>query len=758
MMPMISWENYWKPHTVLLKLLPWVSSLTMGSFFLGYSAVAQSIVQDDTTTLLNGGTNCSGSCLITGGTLQDTSLFHSFQRFNVDKDATVTFEDPGVANIIGQITAIDPDKRSTINGTLAVDGSANLFLINPNGIIFGENAALDVSGDFIASTAESVVFDSAVINSGDPTVVPLLTLSTPIGLQLGANSGDIVVNTPTGSGGFARLGGLHGQTLAFVGRNVELTPGAEIQVFDILGPSGGAIQLTATEAITMTGGTVENGLVGDGDGSNRIILDAPTVSLTGGTQVILGSFGSGELGQIDVSADTLIIDNTDSPRDDFIGIVSVFGSTASGGDINIQTDNIRLINGGSIFSRTLGSGNSGNVTIQNTETIEVAGFSENGPSNIAATTSITRDRNTGSIISVDTGSSGQIVIDTARLIVMEGGQIVSGTQTTGDAGSVSINATESVTLEGNTEDGRSGLFANALFQAGSGGNVTVNTPYLSLRDGATINVSNSPSSPTSLVPSGTGAAGSIQVQGAEVILLDSQSLLTADSVDGGGANIDLEADAIVLKNGSLITTSATGNATGGNINLDTGALIAIGNSDITANAMNSFGGKISVDAGGVFGAEFRDILTPDNDITAFSEQGAEFSGQVVLITPEIDPTQGAISLPQALGNSETIQAVCGEQVDNAFVASGRGGVPQDARQLLRGETVWQDFRWGDDITKSISDDQSSTNVAPNTEAIAQSTTLLEAQDWSMNERGQVELISGVLNNGTEPSSLACMGQ
>lgn len=753
---MIFQETSWKPLASSLTLLPWISGLIVSGVFSASPVFAQSIIQDSATTLLNGGADCSGSCSITGGTLNDTSLIHTFKTFNVDTGATVTFDDPGVVNIIGRVTTIDPNNLSTINGTLAVSGAANLFLINPNGLIFGTDAALNISGDFIASTAENVVFDSTVMNSEDPTVVPLLTLSTPIGLQLGTNSGDIIVNTPTGSGGFARLGGIHGQTLAFVGRNVELTPGAEIQVFDLAGPSGGAIQLTATEAITLTGGTIENGLVGDGDGSNRIILDAPTVSLTGGTQVILGSFGTGELGQIDVNADTLLIDNTDSPRGDFIGIASVFGSTASGGDINIQTDNVRLINGGGIFSRTLGSGDSGNVSIQNTGTVEVSGFSDNGPSNISTTTSITRNPSDGSIISFDTGSGGSVAIDTAHLIVTRGGQIVSGTQTTGDAGSVSINASESVRLEGNTPDGRSGLFANALFQAGSGGDVIVDTPYLSLRDGATINVSNSPSSPTSPVPSGMGAAGSIRVQGTEIILLDSQSVLTADSVDGGGANIDLEADAIVLKNGSLITTSATGNATGGNINLDVSTLLAIGDSDITANAINNFGGKISITAAAILGAEFRTVLTPDNDITAFSEQGTEFSGQVLLVTPEIDPTQGVVVLPQVLVSSETIQAACGLQGDNTFVVSGQGGVPQSARHVLRGETVWQDLRWGSNITQNTFEDKSLTDEALNTEAIDQNIVLLEAQDWSINENSQVELISSI-TNGFEHMSLGCIG-
>lgn len=754
--PMISWDFFGKTRAASFELVLWISGFATSVIFSGYPALAQSIIQDSTTTLLNGGSSCSGACIITGGTANDGNIIHSFQRFNVDTGTTVIFDDPGVVNIIGKITAIAPENLSTIDGILAVNGTANLFLLNPNGIIFGPDAALDIPGSFIASTAENVIFDPAVINSGRPDIVPLLTLSVPVGLQMGTTSKDIVVSTPTGAGGFARLGGLHGQTLAFIGRNVELTPGAEVQVFDILGPSGGVLHLQATEALTMTGATVENGLVGHGEGRNRVILDAPTISLTGGTQVILGSFGSGELGQIDVNADTLIIDSTNSPRADFIGTASVFGSTASGGDINIQTENIRLVNGGSIFSNTLGAGEGGKVSVQNTETVEVVGFSDGGPSSIAATAIVPINFSNGSILSRDTGAGGEVIIDTARLTVVNGGQIVTGTQTTGDAGDVTIYASESVTLAGNTSDGRSGLFANALFESGAGGNVMVTTPYLTLKDGATINVSNSPSSSTSQIPLGTGAAGNIVVQDARIVLLDDHSLLTADTVDGGGANINLEADAVVLKNGSLITTSATGRATGGNIDIEAGVLLATGNSDITANAINSFGGKISVDARGILGAEFRSELTSDNDITAFSQQGVNFSGQVRLITSGIDPIQGAIALPQTLANKEQIQAVCGPQTNNAFVASGRGGLPEDATQVLRGNSIWQDLRWDNEITRNAPEVQTS----PRPEILSQElgvtdAVLIEAQGLAIDENGQVELISTV-NNEVEHGFTDCL--
>ncbi|MEM6402823.1 MAG: filamentous hemagglutinin N-terminal domain-containing protein, partial [Cyanobacteria bacterium P01_D01_bin.116] len=93
---------------------------------------------------------------IDGGALRDKNLFHSFTEFNINNGQRVYFNNPsGIENILTRVTG---GNASNILGTLGVDGAANLFLINPNGIVFGENARLDLGGSFVGTTANGLQF------------------------------------------------------------------------------------------------------------------------------------------------------------------------------------------------------------------------------------------------------------------------------------------------------------------------------------------------------------------------------------------------------------------------------------------------------------------------------------------------------------------------------------------------------------------------------------------------------------------------
>ncbi|MGJ5633191.1 filamentous hemagglutinin N-terminal domain-containing protein [Nostoc sp. CALU 1950] len=149
---------------------------------------------------------------IDGGAIRGSNLFHSFQDFNVGNQQRVYFSNPsGVENILSRVTG---NHASNIFGRLGVLGNANLYLINPNGIIFGTNARLDISGSFFASTSNALLFQNGYqFTTQDPKAPPLLTVNVPLGLESWlapqgaiANSGNLSV----------------GQNLTLVGTNLDL--------------------------------------------------------------------------------------------------------------------------------------------------------------------------------------------------------------------------------------------------------------------------------------------------------------------------------------------------------------------------------------------------------------------------------------------------------------------------------------------------------------------------------------------------------
>ncbi len=132
--------------------------------------------------------------LIQGGATRGVNLFHSFSQFNVRDGQRVYFANPiAIETILSRVTGADP---SRILGTLGVNGTANLFLINPNGIIFGSNSRLDVAGSFLASTANSFKFpDGSEFSATNPQAPPLLTMNITPGLQYGTNHQATIATT-----------------------------------------------------------------------------------------------------------------------------------------------------------------------------------------------------------------------------------------------------------------------------------------------------------------------------------------------------------------------------------------------------------------------------------------------------------------------------------------------------------------------------------------------------------------------------------
>lgn len=111
------------------------------------------IVSDDT---VNTQVNQNGNIAeITGGETRGSNLFHSFQDFPVPTNNEASFQNAAeISNIFSRVTG---GNISEINGAIRANGSSNLFLINPAGIVFGEGASLNIGGSFYGSSASSIL-------------------------------------------------------------------------------------------------------------------------------------------------------------------------------------------------------------------------------------------------------------------------------------------------------------------------------------------------------------------------------------------------------------------------------------------------------------------------------------------------------------------------------------------------------------------------------------------------------------------------
>ncbi len=491
---------------------------------------------------------------------------------------------------------------------------------------------------------------------------------------------------------------------------------------------------------------------GDGRGGDITVNAARTFEALNGGQLITTTFGRGQAGSITINAgEQLVIAGSDpnyaarlakfpNPVASVVanaitetGAASgLFANTepssaGRGGDIQIATGQLTVQEGAQLITSTSGNGRAGDITVKAPD-IQLSGAT----SGLFAQTSTSA--NAGNL-TIQPRSNGQSV----RVNLQDGAQISASTSSRGNGGELTITAPESITLTGNGS-----VIAAETGGSGTGGNLNLQTGTLNIQNQAEVTVSSE----------GTGSAGSLFVD-ANQIYLNNTGRIRADT-SGGGGNITLRSPLILLRNGSSITTNARGsNITGGNITIDTDNLVAVPkeNSDISANAEGSFGGRVIINAQGIFGTQFRDVPTPLSDITATSEIGPEFNGTVQLNTPDIDPNRGLIDLPTAPVDTQVSQVcqVGARQNQNSFIITGRGGLPPNPRQVLRSQAVQVDWVTLDapannptgDVQSRETQQQGSVEPYPQIDnnVNTKPTEIVEAQGWVVDANGNVVLVA-----------------
>ncbi len=126
---------------------------------------------------------------ITGGGQAGNNLFHSFKEFSVSTGREAFFNNAtDISNILSRVTG---GNLSNIDGLIRANGNANLFLINPAGIIFGDNARLDLGGSFFGSAGEGILFDDGIEFNANSSETPLLTVNAPMEFNLRDNTSNI---------------------------------------------------------------------------------------------------------------------------------------------------------------------------------------------------------------------------------------------------------------------------------------------------------------------------------------------------------------------------------------------------------------------------------------------------------------------------------------------------------------------------------------------------------------------------------------
>ena len=533
-----------------------------------FTCLAQSSAQITT----DGSTNTTltptdNGIRIDNGDFAGSNLFHSFREFSVLEGQGAYFSNPqNITNIFSRVTG---NSISKIFGTLGVEGSANLFFINPNGIIFGKNSSLDIGGDFLATTADKIIFSDNTTFDAKDSNPPLLTISVPIGLEIGNNPGSITVfgnghnlilNTADIAFRFPASSSLrvnYGQKLALIGGDIlvnggvllaedghiELGSVAEGRVFfdstntgdfhydvsrlqdinftnlglaDTSGLLGGSIRVTGNQISFQSGSAlfIQNSRIGN---DSKININAKSIDISGGAFVPV-----------------IVLDN---------GFIQL--------SQDLQTVKSGLVNNQFILPNTPLDIVLEALDLSIDEINPVISFV---PSLIASE-------------SLETGEGVDISVKTDRLTIQNGSQLRTRNFNSASGGDINISVDSTTEVRGASgtpgfaEQGFE-IFSqinSATFSSKFGGNINLATNNLSTSNGGSVS--------SSTISSGRGGnvkidANNIELKGTTPGVFTAASITALTANDGDAGSVTIDASSILLADGAGISTStlADGNA------------------------------------------------------------------------------------------------------------------------------------------------------------------------------------------------------
>ncbi|MBE9031227.1 filamentous hemagglutinin N-terminal domain-containing protein [filamentous cyanobacterium LEGE 11480] len=634
----------------------WWNICALGLGWLGAAQVsmAQNVIVPDGTlgaersTLTPAIIKGLPSDRIEGGAIRGSNLFHSFQQFNIGEGRGAYFANPvGIQNILTRVTGAS---RSQILGTLGGLSEANLFLINPNGIVFGADSRLDLGGSFVATTADALQFgDAGDFSASIPrtpssllTIQPsaLLFNQLPVGV-ISNNSIADAGRDPSNSFSTFGLRVPDGRSLLLLGGNITSDGGGLVSF-------GGRIDL---------GGVMAIGTVGLNINNNVLSLNFPNglaradVLLTNGAGFLATTGGGG--GDIAINARNIDLSGDSGLN---AGIGSNLGTTNSqSGDITLDATGNLTVSEGSRISNNIfsdGNGNSGdiniqasNLTIGGDSVISSSVFSgsngNSGDINIQADNlTITEDSViSSSIFSGSNGNSGDINIQVQNLVVLQS-QLNSLVFGVGNGGNIIIRASEFVELSG--DKGRNGGPGGILAQIdqngiGRGGDIFLETGRLSVSDGSKVQATTF----------GDGDAGNLFIRADEINLFNRPNVSRFFSTDinagitrdqrftgqpkGNGGNLTIEAKRLSIRDGAKLTVDTDGQGNAGSLFLKASDSVQVvgQNSSLSANVRSGAAGR-----GGNLTIETKQLSITDGGVLSASTFSSGNAGNVTIRASE----------------------------------------------------------------------------------------------------------------------------
>jgi filamentous hemagglutinin family protein len=672
---------------------------------IGYGQTAMAQVSPDGTvgTIVSPGPVFN----ITGGTRPSNSpnLFHSFSQFSLPTGSSAIFQnDPAVQNIFSRVTG---GNRSDINGLIQTQGNASLFLMNPNGILFGPNAQLQIGGAFVGTTANSIKFSDGVeFSTVNPLAKPLLTVNVPIGLQMGTNSGNITVQ---GTGHRIKSGlfrpsdrsnnpiGLQvgiGQTLALIGNEVNVSGG-------IVATDGGHLEVGSVSQGQVRFNASGTRWVGDYSGvskfadihlSQQSSLDASgqggslqlqgrNLSLRDGSMVLNQNLGSESSGSMTIQATESLVftgNTADGRRGSFVQSDNL--GLGRAGDIIVSADQLLIQDGGGILTQTFTQGLGSNIIINATGTIEANGFSPAAQNSIISTSTI------------NSGNAGDVIISASNLRLLNGGFSGSSSIATGQSGTVQVNIKDLIEISGNNSIilSPSALSSN-VGNEGNANSVVINTAKLVVRNGGLLGSSTL----------AKGAAGSVIINASEFVEVSGRSVnsilpariaSTSEIVDsvtqaafgipriptGNAGSLTINTASLRITDGALVTVKNDGPGSAGNLKINANSILLDNQSRITASTTSGNGGDIILSLK-------KDLVLRHNSLISATAMGIGNGGNLSIHSPIIIGLENSDMIANAVqgsgGNIKiTTQSIFGLQFrpqitpNNDITASSEFGI------------------------------------------------------------------------------------